>query len=130
VNWLAFVLASVAAMGLGMVWYSPGVFFRKWQRAIGLTDEQFQAANPGKAMIAGLVANSLSLYFFGVLLNLTGISSIPGGIGLALLVGLGLITLTEINNGSFRGTKPAAYLIDGGYRVLALTLAAVLYGLF
>ncbi|MBB6481851.1 DUF1761 domain-containing protein [Spirochaeta isovalerica] len=129
VNWLALVISIVWSMGLGMVWYSPKLFFPIWQKAEGITDEDMKNSNMGKTMIFGLTANSLSVYFFGILVNLTGIASWQGGLGLAALVSSGIITASEINNGTFRMTKPVVYLIDGGYRLLMLIPAGILFSI-
>ncbi len=126
VNWLGLAGGILWSLILGMVWYSPKVFFKIWQEAEGITDEDMKNANPGKAMVFGLLANSLSVYVLGTVLNLAGVDTILGGIAVAALLSLGLITASEINNGAFRLTKPVVYLIDGGYRLLMMIGAGVL----
>jgi hypothetical protein len=87
-------------------------------------------ANPGKAMVFGLIANSFSVYVLGIVVNLTEVSTLAGGIGLAALISIGLITATQINNGAFRLTKPVVYLIDGGYRLLMLIVPGALFAIW
>ncbi len=129
VNWLSLAGSLVWAMALGMVWYSPRVFFRIWQEAEGISEEDMKNANPGRAMAFGMLANSLSVYVLGIVLNLTQVQSLTGAIGVSALLSIGLVTATEINNGAFRMTKPVVYLIDGGYRLLMMVGAGILFSL-
>jgi len=129
VNWAALFGGILWSLVLGMVWYSPRVFFKIWQEAEGITDEDMANANSGKAMIFGLIANSLSVYVLGIIINLVEVGSTAEGIALSALLSLGLITAAEINNGAFRMTKPVVFLIDGGYRLLMMMGAGFLLSL-
>ncbi len=129
VSWLGLAGGIVWSIVLGMTWYSPKVFFKPWQEAEGITDEDMAAANPVKSMIFGMIANSLSVYVLGIVLNLTGAAGPLPAAGVAALLSLGLVTATEINNGAFRMTKPVVLLIDGGYRLLMMVGAGILLSL-
>lgn len=125
-NWWGLFGAIVWSLILGMFWYSPTVFFKIWQKAENITDEDLQNSNVAKSMIFGLIANSISVYVLVVVLNLTYTDSFISDIGVAALLSIGLITATEINNGAFRMTKPVVYLIDGGYRLLMMVGSALI----
>ena len=43
-NWLAILVATVAAFALGGVWYGP-VFGKAWQRLVGISDEDITGFN-------------------------------------------------------------------------------------
>ncbi len=128
VKWWVLFVNILFSMGLGMVWYSPKVFFKIWQNAQGITDQAMKEGNPGKSMLIGLGANAVSIYALGVLIRLSNAdgffqASLYGG-----FFALFLVTAAEINNGAFRMTKPVVYCIDGGYRVLVMMVAAGIYG--
>ncbi len=127
VNWLALVISIVWSLVLGMFWYSPKVFFRIWQKAEGITDEMMASASPGKSMFVGMIANAVSIYVLGVILHMLEAESVLMGVGVSALISVGLITATQINNGSFRLTKPVVYFIDGGYRLLMLVGSGILF---
>ena len=46
INWLAVVLAAVAAFVLGGIWYSPLLFAKPRQRLAGLSNEDLASGNP------------------------------------------------------------------------------------
>ena len=36
VNWLAILVASIASMAIGFLWYSPVLFAKPWTRLMGI----------------------------------------------------------------------------------------------
>ncbi|MFQ5982793.1 MAG: DUF1761 domain-containing protein, partial [Woeseiaceae bacterium] len=47
-NWLAIIVAAVAAFVLGGAWYAKGVFGGVWMQDVGLTEEDASNANMPK----------------------------------------------------------------------------------
>ena len=45
INWLAVVVATVVAFGLGGLWYSKALFGSTWLQEVGLTEESVNNAN-------------------------------------------------------------------------------------
>lgn len=61
VNWLAVVLAMVASMVVGMVWYAKGVFGTQWMKLVGMTDKKAQAGS-GRAIGVTIVVSLITAY--------------------------------------------------------------------
>ena len=53
INWLAVLVAVVAAQVVGFLWYGP-LFSKQWMAALGRTQEEVRAEGPGPAMIVGI----------------------------------------------------------------------------
>ncbi|MDC7239082.1 MAG: hypothetical protein PQJ50_01850, partial [Spirochaetales bacterium] len=70
------------------------------------------------------------VYGLGVLIGVLGAENPVAGALFGAFIGLIIVTASEINNGSFRMTKPVVYLIDGGYRTLMMAGAGALFGLW
>ncbi len=51
INYLAVVVAAVASMIIGAIWYSPRVFGRMWMRLTGKTMDQMAGQNAGRAYL-------------------------------------------------------------------------------
>jgi hypothetical protein len=51
INWLALLVAALARMILGAVWYSPPVLLKPWLAAAGISEAEMKARFP-KALIA------------------------------------------------------------------------------
>ncbi len=45
IDWIAVVLAVVANMALGFIWYGKFAFLPMWQEDNNVTDEMMQSAN-------------------------------------------------------------------------------------
>lgn len=127
-NYWALLVSLVWNVALGMVWYSPAVFFTIWQKAEGITDEDMKNSKFGPAMTANLIAAIATLWVLAVLINLLGIREAGTGAALGALVTFGFIIATEVSNAAFRLTKPVVILIDAGFRLLFLVGAGALIG--
>ncbi len=130
VNWVALLIGIAWSMALGMFWYSPKTFFMPWMHANGRKQEDYEGTNPVSPMVAGLIANAVVVYALGVFLKALGAEGPAQGALWGVFVALGFILAAEINHGSFRMTKPLAYFIDGGYRLLVLGVAGAVFAAF
>jgi hypothetical protein len=71
INWLAVVLAMVASMVVGMVWYAKGVFGAKWMKLVGMTDAK-ASKGAGQAIAVTVVVSLITAY---VLAHVTYLSN-------------------------------------------------------
>lgn len=126
VNWLAVVVATVAAFLLGAVWYSNTLFGAKWMQEIGLTEDSIQNGNMAK--------------IFGTTFVLQFIATT----GLAILVGKDASWLTGLHMGSMVGLLWVAtaygvtylfeqrtvrlWLINAGYYVVLYAITGTILG--
>ncbi|MBI3241512.1 MAG: DUF1761 domain-containing protein [Chloroflexi bacterium] len=92
-NYLAILVAAIAAFALAFVWYMPPVFGLRWatltKRYTGLSDTQLAANMPAKAGLwfVGFLVNAFAL---AVVANLTGTTDIATAITLGAILGLGV----------------------------------------
>jgi hypothetical protein len=126
VNVWAVLVAAVVYFALGAGWY--GVLSKPWMAALGFSREDVEAgSNPA---IYGLtfVLEAVTVFTLAVLLRNSSLAGLAGGASLGALVGIGiwfaLMSVTFI----YESRKPALFFIDGGYHVLALTIAGAILG--
>jgi hypothetical protein len=92
-NYLAILVAAIAAFILAFAWYMPPVFGLRWaaltKRYTGLSEADLSADMPVKAGLwfVGFLVNALAL---AVLVKLSGASDISAAIALGAIVGLGI----------------------------------------
>lgn len=126
VNWLAVLCASLAAFGIGWVWYSRKVFGNTWLVEVGLTEESLrQAKMPlifGGTFVLQFVAATALAMFLG-----TG-----GGwlIGLqaGLLIGLGWIATAYGITYLFEQRSLRIFLINTGYFLVVFATMGLILG--
>ena len=131
INWLAVILAGVAALVVGVIWYLPPTFGTRWAGFVktytGLSDADLMPANIPRTMglwLLGFVLNAIAL---ALLLRGMGISSLSDGIllGVILWAGLGL----TISSWPVIHAKqpPGLWLINGAaYLVMQIVMTVIL----
>jgi hypothetical protein len=98
VNYLAVLVAAVAAFVLGWLWYSPLLFFKPWMRLRGLDPEAAlkNAKMPGGKLVIEFARCFVLAFVIARLMDLLGVTSwlIAIHSGFMLWIGFPLILLT------------------------------------
>ena len=126
VNFWAVLLATVVYFALGALWYMA--LSKPWMAAVGFTRADVERGSNPAIFGVTFVLEAVAVFTLAVLLGNTALSGIGGGASLGALVGIGiwfaLMSVTFI----YESRRPALFLIDGGYHVLALTAAGAILG--
>ena len=129
VNWLAIVVATVASMALGFVWYM--VFANQWMAAINKTREQIMANNSATPYILAALMQLVMAYSLALFIpRLMGATTISNGLIVAFHAWLGFVITSMIINHRYQGSKWSLTLIDGGYLLGVLLVQGVVIGIF
>jgi uncharacterized protein DUF1761 len=131
-NYLAIVIAAVAAWLSGAVWYTS--LSKIWMSALGTTPEQvherrkrpgaflpFIYAFVGDLIMAWVLAGLLGHFGAGQVTLLNGIES-------GAFCWLGFVITTLVVNYSFAYRNPLLILIDGGAWLVVLLLMGAIIG--
>jgi hypothetical protein len=128
INWLAVLASGFAFFALGAIWYS--VFFgKRWAALVGL-DYENPGGNTGLIFGLALALELLASAVLAVMIRDTGFSGWQGGLHVALMIGLGVVTPVVAINYLFQRKSPALIGIDAGYMVLGLAVAGVILGVW
>lgn len=127
VDWIASIVAAIAAFVLGGLWYSPIMFAKAWQQDTGLSDEQLNAA--GKARIFGLsfIFCLLAAITFSMFLGPD--PAVPFGVGAGAVAGIFWVAGSFGVNYQFELKPLRLLLINGGYHAVQFTLYGLIFGL-
>ncbi|MEX1108939.1 MAG: DUF1761 domain-containing protein [Dongiaceae bacterium] len=129
INWLAVLLAIVAQMAIGFLWYGF-LFQAQWMAAVGIPPEA--AGAPG-SMTAPMIVSVLSALAIAILLSLIVNRGAVGGFGegvkwgflLWLLLALPMHAIPNI----WAGRDTTLTVIDGSEALAALVVAGAIIGL-
>ena len=126
-NYWAIITAAVASFVMGGVWYGL-LFPKQWVRVHGYTEEQtrsMQQKQPRNFAIF-LAANLVTGLVISILVvNLKLGSAGPGAV-LGVLLWLGVAAPIGASKNAGMGKPPAAWLIDTGYDVCALSVMGLI----
>jgi hypothetical protein len=132
VNYLAVLIAAVAAWLAGAAWYTA--LAKPWMAAQGLTEEQMQECKGRKGaplpFIYAFAASVIMAWALAGLLGHLGPGqvTIRNGVISAAFCWLGFVFTTMLVNNSFAMRNPRLLLIDGGYWLVALALQGAIIG--
>ena len=125
VNWLAVLVAGIAAMPVGALWYGP-LFARPWMTAVGKTREELQGPAWGYAL--ALFAWLVVAYVISWVADWAEADTLVEGLAVGFLMFVGFVATTMAVNTFFAGRSRALYLIDGGYLLLVFLIAGAIVG--
>jgi len=126
VNWLAIIIAALANMVIGFLWYGNWAFGKSWMQLSGRTMGEGQQPGPLYALtIVGAVVQAIAMAWF---IGQTDTSSGAGGALIGLFVGLGFIAPAMFADVLFAGRPPRLYAITAGYQVFAAVVQGAIIG--
>ena len=127
-NWLAVVIAAIANIVIGFLWYGNWAFGKSWTQLSGRTMGEGQQQGPlyGLTIVAAIV-QAITMAWFAA--N-TGANSGSAGALLGLFVGIGFIAPAMFADVLFAGRPPRLHAITAGYQVLAAIVQGTIMGLF
>lgn len=124
INYLAVVVAAVAAFALGGLWYSPLLFAKLWVNAHGYSEEQVKAMqkSAGKAYGISLVCQWLIALAMAVLVGYLHLEHLAQGLKLALLAWVGFAFPLGLMANMFTEKRITVFFIDTGYQLVYLLI--------
>jgi hypothetical protein len=127
VDWIASLVAAVAAFVLGGLWYSPALFAKQWQQDAGLSDEQLAASNKARIFSSAFVLCLLGAIVFSMFLGPD--PSVALGLGAGAAAGIFWVAGSFGVNYLFELKPMRLWLINGGYHAVQFTLYGLIFGL-
>jgi len=129
INWLAVLLAFVASMVIGFVWYLPAVLGNRWMAAIGKTEEDLKNISGGAGIwVPMMVAAALTAILLAVLISKLDLDNALAGGFFALVLALVFRAGGHLIHNGFAGRPVAVTLIDSGHDLVAMTVAGLIIG--
>lgn len=124
INYLAVLVAAIAAFALGALWYSPILFAKQWMKAHGHTEadalEMRKSAN--RAYLVTFLCQLVIALVLAILIEMIGIYRGIGGIKLGALCWLGFAATIGLTSQVFSNKRLAVYVIDVAYQLVYLVL--------
>ncbi len=106
-NWVAVVVATLIAMVVGSVWYSPGLFGNAWMKSIGMKKKDFMNGSMQPIVLA-VVSSFVTAVALGVLLQVLELNTVWQGATFGILVALAFLATNKIMQAQFE-KRPLSY---------------------
>lgn len=121
VNWLAVVVATVAAMIIGYLWYGP-VFGKIWLRGMGKTQEEIQASGSSAAIPISIVTAFITAVALASVMSAAGADTVTEGIVWGLFAAFGFIATSQMNNAVYEGRNSTVTTLYIIYQLFTLAV--------
>lgn len=118
-NWAAVIVGTIAAFGLGMLWFSPALFGKSW--AAGSHNIQPTASPPFAAMVLQFVGTALLALVVGITETNEAFMTAIGAILAVAFIVAGMDLFSQKSN--------KATMIDASYVVASGALMILAQGL-
>jgi surface polysaccharide O-acyltransferase-like enzyme len=132
VNLWSVLVAAVATMILGFLWYSPLLFAKPWTLAMGYDPNdkaKMEEMRKGAGKLYGItfLASLLSAFVLAKIIDVTTVSAVLYGMKIGFAVWLGFVTTVQLTATLFTRRPIKLYLIDTGYQLVCyLVMGAIL----
>ena len=132
VNLWSVLVAAVATMILGFLWYSPLLFARPWMVAMGYDPEdrakmEEMRKSAGKSYAIAFVASLVAAFVLGKIIDVTTVESALYGMKIGFAMWLGFVTTVQLTAKLFGNQPTKLYLINTGYQLVCyLAMGAIL----
>ena len=132
-NWLAILVAFVAAFIAGAIWFGPKTFFPAWWRAMGKDPNNMEVTGNmgvifGSTAVAAFVeaiAVATVIYFVAAVNPHFGV--LDGGL-VGFLLGVGLAAASSLSHRLFAGQTFKVWAIEVSSDVVNLTIMGLIIG--
>ena len=124
VNWVAVIIAAVAGIVVGFVWFAPPVFGRRWARASGIELPEGQA----QPVIGAVVTVLVTAYVLAVLSRGLGAATLVDGAILGVVVWLGFVATWLVNTALFEGRSTEWWAINAGQAIVSFVIQGAIIG--
>lgn len=126
INWLAVIVATVAAFSLGGLWYSKSLFGDNWMSEVGLTEDALNTAN-----FVQLFGGAFALQFVAA----TALAVMLGrhhdwwaGLRAGLLIGVCVVAPAYGITYLFEQRTRRLFMINAGYYVVLFAIMGTIIG--
>jgi hypothetical protein len=132
VNLWSVLVAAVATMVVGFLWYSPLLFARPWMVAMGYDPDnkakiQEMQKSAGKSYAISFVASLVTAFVLGKVIDITSVNTVLYGMKVGFAMWLGFVTTVQLTAKLFGDQSTRLYLINTGYQLVCyLAMGAIL----
>ncbi|MBS3124741.1 DUF1761 domain-containing protein [Candidatus Woesearchaeota archaeon] len=128
INIWAVLVAALAYMVIGMVWYSPLLFGNKWLALMNKTPKELKKMRKGatKAYVFSIVLALVTSYVLAQFLSFLAAWTFLNGLVVAFWLWLGFVATLQLNSVLYEQKPFVIYLINMGCSLVSLLVMSAI----
>ena len=129
INYWAVLVAAIAAMAIGFLWYGP-LFGKQWMQLAGLSEKKLKGAKQkgmGKTFVIAFVSTLIMTYVLAHFVDYVEAKTITDGAVLGFWLWIGFFAPTQLGIVLWEGKPLNLYLINTlHYLVVLVVMSSIL----
>jgi sterol desaturase/sphingolipid hydroxylase (fatty acid hydroxylase superfamily) len=126
-NYLAIVVAAVAAFGIGGWWYSLKGFGKDWMKLMGINPKDKRKMNKmkkegRKSMVIGFLTTLLTAYILAHFVDLFNATSLIEGMIAGFWIWAGFVATVMLGSVLWESKPFKLYFLNAGYELVKLII--------
>ncbi len=130
INYWAVLVAALAYMILGAIWYSPALFGGAWMRGIGKTKEQVAAGFSPVKFLWALIGSFIAAYGIARIMSWAGGNSPADGLMVGLLAAICFVLTAMTVNDIMENRPRSLTVINVLYHIIGFALMGLIIGVW
>lgn len=120
INYWAVLVAAIAQMIIGFVYYSPAVLGKQWMKWSKMEESDLKAGNMPKVLGYSLVISLVTAYVLAHIIGFSDAQTITMGLQGGFWVWLGFVATTTFNTVLYEKKPFKLYVLNNGYQLISL----------
>ncbi len=120
-NWLAVIIAAVAQMALGFIWYGS-LFGKTWMAMMGINQQTMSREGMGKTYALQFVGSLVTAAVLAKLIGAMGATSVGAGVATGFWVWLGFVATVTLGSVLYERRSFNLYALNNGYQLVSLAV--------
>ena len=131
-NLAAILVAAIATMVVGFLWYSPVLFAKAWMREMGYDPNdkarvQEMQKSAGPAYICSFFASIVTAFILAMFLHHMNVQDVEYGLLVSAHIWLGFVATVQLTGVLFMKQSMKLFAINTGYQLVCyLVMGAIL----
>jgi uncharacterized membrane protein YagU involved in acid resistance len=121
INYLAVLVAAIANMALGALWYSPIAFGKQWMALAGVTEAQVKARMI-QALAVDFVGSLIMAFVLAHVVRYYGAATLVSGAVAGFWMWLAFIAMTTLSQIIYENRPMQLFVINNGFRLISLAI--------
>ncbi len=133
INYLAVLVAAIASMIVGAIWYSPMVMGKQWMALTGKTEEEIKKMPKNKMTkmyLLTFIGSLVMAYVLAHMIDYVNADTATGGLQTGFWLWLGFVAPAFLSEHLFNGKPMKLYGIVTGFQLVNLLVMGVIIALW
>lgn len=120
-NWTGIILAAIAQMVVGFLWYGP-LFGKTWMSMMGINTAGMSREGMGRMYTIQFVGSLITAAVLAKLVGMMGATTLGAGVQAGFWVWLGFVATVTLGSVLYERRSWNLYVLNNGYQLVSLAI--------